>query len=271
MTPEDVRCDSRSSTSELPLLSFRETPRSCSYLPHETAALEYRYFHFLSAEAYRRFLERGWRRFGRVVFRPQCPTCRSCRSLRVAVDRFTPSKSQRRAVARNSGITVRFQRVTATQAHVDLFNAYHREMHSRKDWPTHVVTLAEYQAEFADPTVSFAWETLYFQNNQLVGVGLVDVLPQALSSVYFFHDPGWRSLGPGTFSVLREIAWARELATPYLYLGYWIEQCPSMSYKSRFVPHELVAQGVDFGETPVWITATACGGTDHPAQSGDSA
>jgi arginine-tRNA-protein transferase len=125
-------------------------------------------------------------------------------------------------------------------------------MHLRKGWPAHQLSQGEYAAEFADPAVEFAWETLYHRNGRLIGVGLVDVLPDGLSSVYFYHAPDWRPSGPGTFSVLREIEWARELGLPYLYLGYFIERCPSMAYKNRFNPHELLAGGVEPGGRPVW-------------------
>jgi arginine-tRNA-protein transferase len=236
----------------LPLLHFRESPRTCSYLPDETAALEYRYLLELSPDACQQYLDQGWRRFGRVVFRPRCPTCTSCRSLRVDVAEFRPSKSQRRCLSRNERITFRAQRAGATAEHVRLFNAYHRDMQIRRGWPEHQITLEEYQAEFVDPAVSFAWEMLYFRGTRLIGVGLVDVLPAGLSSVYFYHDPEWRQAGPGTFSILCEIEWARELARPYLYLGYWIERCPSMNYKSRFTPHELLSERVGT-QMPAWI------------------
>ncbi len=242
-------------------MAYRETPRTCSYLPDETASLEYRYLNNLDEATYLKYLERGWRRFGRVVFRPQCPTCRGCRSLRIDVNQFTPTKSQRRCLARNSKIELRTQPATVTPAHIELFNAYHRDMHQRRNWPVHEITPAEYHAEFADSKVSFAWETLYFQEDRLLGVGLVDVLPNAMSSVYFYHDPAWRPLGPGSYSVLREIDWARKLEIPYLYLGYWIERCPSMSYKSRFAPHELIAASVDAGESPVWKVPGGPSGT----------
>ncbi len=241
MTPIELHSGLNSLKEELPLLHFRESPRTCGYLPEETASLEYRYLLELTPQSYQEYLERGWRRFGRVVFRPQCPTCTSCRSLRVDVTKFRPSKSQRRCLSRNTDVTLRVQPASVTREHVALFNAYHRDMQVRRGWPEHQITAAEYRAEFADPAISFAWETLYYRGTHLIGVGLVDVLPTGLSSVYFYHDPAWRPNGPGTYSILREVDWARELNNPYLYLGYWIERCPSMSYKAHFMPHELLS------------------------------
>jgi len=56
----------------------------------------------MTAEAYRELLRRGWRRFGLDFFRPACPRCVKCRSLRIDVPEFKPSSSQQRNLRRNS-------------------------------------------------------------------------------------------------------------------------------------------------------------------------
>jgi arginine-tRNA-protein transferase len=57
--------------------------------------------------------------------------------------------------------------------------------------------------------------------------------------------------------VLKEIETAAALGIPWLYLGYWIAACPSMTYKNRFAPHEILRAYVGDGEEPDWQPAEA--------------
>jgi arginine-tRNA-protein transferase len=232
---------------------FTENPHRCTYLPDQKAALEYRVFDELDAADFQRLLERGWRRFGNYCFRPACAACGECRSIRVDAANFRPSKSQRRTLARNGHIRVKWRRVQATQDHVDLLNAWQADMSRRKGWQPMFMTLDEYEQSYIGPPCSFGYEGAYYDGEQLVGVGLVDWLPGGLSSIYFYHDPAWRPLAPGVFSVLQEIEFCRAHGLPHLYLGYWVAGCASMAYKSQYRPHELLEGRPGDGEAPIWL------------------
>src|SRR5580692_8988549 len=73
-----------------------EKPRPCAYLPTESASLEVRVMLDVTPEELDALLERAWRRFGPIYFRPACTQCGECVSLRVPVDRFVLSRGQRR-------------------------------------------------------------------------------------------------------------------------------------------------------------------------------
>lgn len=47
----------------------------------------------------------------------------------------------------------------------------------------------------------------------------VDVLPDYISSCYFFYDPEYANLSLGTFSILTEIELARIMRRSYYILG----------------------------------------------------
>lgn len=241
----------------LELLRGAAPPGPCSYLPDETASLEYRYLLEISAQEFEGMLSRGWRRQGACFFRPKCPACVKCRSLRVDVEAFRPSKSQRRAWKQNTEIRLVVRKPSVTAEHLAVFNAYHADMHRRRGWRHDPSDADDYARTFLAGHFPFASEFLYFQKRELVGVGLVDLTPRVMSSIYFYHRPDWRPLSPGTVSVLREIEFARESNRKWLYLGYWIRENASMSYKNRFEPHEVLERYVGDDEAPVWTRPIA--------------
>src|SRR4051812_14942121 len=111
-----------------PCLPFTTPLAQCVYLPAETSRMSYRFFEELGADDFQQLLARGWRRFGEQFFRPSCPACAKCRSLRVRVADFVPGKSQRRVLRKNTGVRVEVRPATVTPEHVRLYNAYHSFM-----------------------------------------------------------------------------------------------------------------------------------------------
>jgi arginine-tRNA-protein transferase len=185
------------------------------------------------------------------------------------VDEFQPSRSQRKVLRKNSDVQVTLQPPSVSDEHVRLFNAYHADMTARRGWSHSRTSIEDYENSFLVGLWPFAGEMLYHRRNELIGVGLVDVLDDAVSSVYFFHAPAWRPAAPGTFSILQEIEFCRATGRRYNYLGYWIPGCGSMTYKAHFGPHEILERYVEPHEEPVWsrtaappADADAVGGSD---------
>jgi leucyl-tRNA---protein transferase len=125
-------------------------------------------------------------------------------------------------------------------------------MAARRGWPGTPTTFEDYYSAFLAGDYPFAFELQYYRGERLIGVGLIDILPQGLSSVYFYHAPDWRTKAPGVFSLMCEFDFCRERGIPYLYLGYWIERCPSMAYKSGYGPNEVLENYVEEDDAPEW-------------------
>ncbi|PVU85424.1 hypothetical protein BB559_003549 [Furculomyces boomerangus] len=90
-----------------------------------------------------------------------------------------------------------------------------------------------------------AHHMLYYLNNKLIAIGVIDILPYSISSVYFIYDPDYSKLSLGTYGALREIALVRKLSQSlpdlkYYQLGYYIHSCVKMAYKGQFKPSELL-------------------------------
>jgi leucyl-tRNA---protein transferase len=218
-------------------LRFFAPSARCEYLPDETARLEYLHVDRMTAAEYSVWLEEGWRRFGHVVFRPACPSCRKCQSLRVPVDAFRPRRTQRRVWHANGGaVRLRIGAPESTPAKRLLYERFHRYQHVAKGWPAPDADGVD--AFTGNPFPTEEW--CYFVDERLVAVGYVDVLPDGLSAIYFFHDPEERHRSLGTFNVLSVIDSARQRGLPWVYLGYYVEGCGSVEYKARFRPNEVL-------------------------------
>jgi leucyl-tRNA---protein transferase len=234
------------------ILRFVEQPRQCSYLPEETASLEVRFIADMSPAEYADLLARGYRRFGSQVFRPACENCQKCQSVRVLVQQFTPNAGERRILQKNKNIRAELKPLFASTDHVELYNLYHRFMNEHRGWPLQQTTLEAYRLEFLSGARNSGRQWLYFEEDKLMGVALMDEAPGAISLVYFFYHPGWRAKSPGTFSILNQILYAKASNLQYAYLGYWIEACPSMSYKGRFRPRQILIRDPAHDAFPSW-------------------
>jgi len=241
-------------------LEIEGSESSCSYLPGQTARMTYRLAYVLPESRYEQLLSRGWRRFGRTLFRPACSACRACQSLRVVIPEFAASKSQWRVISKSpelNDLTLVVQKPSVSDEHISLYNRYHLDMHHRRQWPFRQIDREHYFDSFIDGHFPFAREFQYRYQGQLIGLGLVDVTKSAMSSIYFFHDPEWRDAALGTYSVMREIEDGRVHNRQWLYMGYYIRDCGSMNYKNRYRPNQLLKQYVADNETPVWETPIA--------------
>ena len=86
----------------------------------------------------------------------------------------------------------------------------------------------------------------YRIDGKLVAVGVVDILPKCLSSVYVFYDPDYNFLSLGVYTALRELELTRKLhlSDPdrfvYYCMGYYVHQCQKMRYKGQYSPSFLL-------------------------------
>jgi leucyl-tRNA---protein transferase len=231
-------------------VTFITRPSPCEYLPDRVWQLRHEVIPDLRPDVYMERLRAGWRRFGPVVFRPECPSCRMCQSLRVPVASFRPNQSQRRAWKKNAGdVTLRIGPPCITPERLELLAKFHRHGQATKGWPTD--GQSDLDLFVANPFPTEEWS--YLLGDRLIGVAYVDALPEGLSAIYFFHDPAERHRSLGTFNILAMLAAARQRSLPHVYLGYFVAGCRSLEYKARFRPNEVL------GAAGAWEPFTARG------------
>lgn len=237
--------------------SYTEPPHECAYLPQRAASLDIRVMVDVSPAELGTLLERGWRRFGPAYFRPACAACEECVTLRVPTATFHPSKSQRRARRSAAHLTRAVGKPIVDRERLELYERWHAQRERARGWEPSPLDAERYAFDFAfdHPAVrevSFRDPT---RGDRLVGLGIVDEVPDALSAVYFFWDPEHAppSLGTAHVVTLIDDARARDLA--HVYLGYRVAGCASLAYKGRFGPHELLEGRPAIRALPVWRSA----------------
>jgi arginyl-tRNA--protein-N-Asp/Glu arginylyltransferase len=224
-----------SAQADYDALRYVSPEKPCPYLPDKNARSEAYGVEQLDTAVYERLLTRGFRRSGRVVYRPRCRACRECRQMRVPVDSFQPTRSMRRVARRNADVIVEEGRPAPTQAKFALYCRYLDAQHD-DSMARSYETFCEFLYDSPMQTTEFR----YRLGEHLLGVSIADRLPSGLSSVYMYFDPDFADRSLGTFSVLWEIDYCRRAGLPYYYLGFYIAGSPTMSYKSRFRPNEIL-------------------------------
>lgn len=191
----------------------------------------------------------GFRRSQNFAYRPFCPNCNACKPVRIPLDGFSHSGSQRRLVNRNADIDWSFAKSEATNEQYKLFRRYQQGRHAGGSMET--MTFGEYrQMVTGAPVKSSMMLGRRRDDGELLAAMYFDELDDGGSAVYSFFTPDEPKRGLGTVMVLALADRLRERGGSYLYLGYWIGGCAKMSYKSRYRPLEILTDAgwIDFHE-----------------------
>ncbi|KAI9513199.1 arginine-tRNA-protein transferase [Russula earlei] len=90
-----------------------------------------------------------------------------------------------------------------------------------------------------------SYHQLYRLDGRLVALGVIDILPSSVSSVYFMWEKEYEKFSLGKLSALREISLAKEFhdagvpQLKHLYMGYYIHNSQKMRYKGEYSPSYL--------------------------------
>jgi len=243
--------------NQLELLSPKSTDfclddNECSYIPGKRVRMNYKQVDVVSKTFATAAVQRGWRRFGKNFVYPVCFGCTGCKSLRIAVKDFKYGKSKRKTINRNEETKIVIQEPSVTQERVDLYNRYHAYKAKIDGWNHHDMTIQEYHDNFVAGAHDFGKELLYFIDDKLVCVDLIDILDDGVSAVYCYYDPDYPRNSLGTYSLLYEIKLAENLGLDWVYLGYWVDGCKSFEYKENFQPMEILEGYPRIFEKPEW-------------------
>uniref|UniRef100_A0A914WND2 Arginyl-tRNA--protein transferase 1 n=1 Tax=Plectus sambesii TaxID=2011161 RepID=A0A914WND2_9BILA len=192
------------------------------------------------------------------------------KSLEDRLEQALPSKPAHRLefrLVRSHPVSREFSR-TLTESHAT-YAQYQTTVHGD---PPSKPSLSQYRRFLCDsplnekkPSSSSAdfagfgsFHQQYLLDGKIIAVGVLDILPHCVSAKYFYYDPAYQFLSLGTYSALVEIALVRKLAkiVPALrwyYMGFYIDSCPKMRYKGRYLPSDLLCP-----ETFTWVPIEKC-------------
>jgi len=215
---------------------FASTPEPCSYLEDRKSVSAFANPHMdMDMGTYNELIQHGFRRSGGYIYRPHCPHCQECISVRVPVKNHRSSRNEKRVMRRNSDINSSIVPGRFRDEHFDLYRRYINSRHNDGSMANPSKT------DYHRFLICDWTDTLFFEyrlNRILIAVAVCDITDSGLSAVYTFFDPDYADRSPGHFAILNQIEESRARDLDYLYLGYWIRNCSKMSYKRRYKPLE---------------------------------
>ncbi len=186
-----------------------------------------------SSNKFESLLGLGFRRSGNQIYRPHCPICSACSSVRVLADEFMPTKSQKRKLNKaKNRFEVKYSQVEREQ-YYPLYSKYISLRH--QDGSMYPPDKSQFQSFLFCSWLTITFIELWDQEN-LVAVAVTDCMDNAISAIYTFFDPDYEHFSLGTVMILQQLKFAKQQHKQFVYLGYQIDECDKMKYKTQFLP-----------------------------------
>ena len=228
---------------------FVTAPGPCPYVPGRIERKVFAELRGAEAPEMNEALGRiGFRRSQNVVYRPSCDSCQACVSVRVVAPRFLPSPSQKKLLKRHADLEVHACEPWSTEEQWALLQRYLAARHPAGGMAAmdgHDYADMVEQSPVDTVVVEYREPSLDGRMGRLLGCCLTDKQSDGLSMIYSFYEPDDDArTGIGNYIILDHIARAGRAGMAYVYLGYWIDGCDRMAYKTRYQPAEQLKAGV---------------------------
>ena len=179
----------------------------------------------------------GWRHFGAQFYRYSLHApeggVRLVQPLRVVIDRFQASASQRRILRRNADLDVRFEPPRLDDERRALF-AKHSQRFTENIPPSLEAFLGNAPGKVPGAMIEVSARLA----GRLAAVSFLDLGREGASSVYAIYDPAFARRSLGIATMLWELDHARRQGCRYYYPGYAYHTPSGMDYKKQFAGTE---------------------------------
>ncbi len=238
---------SESTPSESPLsLPIADTipnEHECSYLDNRIANLPLKLpSRILTLDEFDRALAVGMRRSGVFLYQTSCQECSACEPSRVDVHRFVWRDSFKRVLKRGDQcLEIRIGRPILDEQRLVTFNRHRCQRGLGAE--DSMYRAEDYENFLVDSCLAQSIELSFWMKEELIAVSIVDCGRLSLSAVYTYFDPKYSKLSLGTYSILKQIEFARDSGRQFAYLGMYVSENRHLNYKARFTPQERWIDG----------------------------
>ncbi|WP_434938017.1 arginyltransferase [Shewanella sp. HL-SH8] len=211
-------------------------PFDCSYIVGNQEQLLVIQESHLDGQLFEQLLAMGFRRNGNAIYKPRCPACQACQSIRVPVQTFMLSKRQKRTLKKNQHLHWKVVE-SSTAAHYALYDRYISARHH--GGPMYPPSQSQFDDFLLCDWLPSTFIELYHQD-KLIGVAVTDNLAHSLSAIYSYFDPDYEKNSLGSLMILIQCQLAKSLGKHFIYLGYQIDENRKMSYKRQYRPYQIL-------------------------------
>lgn len=187
----------------------------------------------LAPSVFDTFLLKGWRLLGQSLVRHNFSVCRGkiCNTvpLRIRLDDFEFSKSQRQLLRRNQSLIAKRSTIRLSQQKFRLFDLHVNRLHERQP-----ASLASFLNPFSGQVPVPGQEWRIYEDKQLIACSFFHLGGEAVSGTYCIFDPAFSQYSLGTYTMLLELQLAKEQGKKYYYHGYAYNVPSQFDYKLNF-------------------------------------
>jgi arginyl-tRNA--protein-N-Asp/Glu arginylyltransferase len=188
----------------------------------------------LHPEVFDDYLSEGWRLLGFTMVRHNYSVCRGkfCHTipLRIRLDGFTFSKSQRKLLQRNAHLQVGYRPIAIGPDQEALFVRHANRFGERR--PTQVFSFLGPTAH-REPVTGMEF-TVQVPGQPISAYSYIHIGAHTISGTYCFFDPDMEHLSLGSYTMLLELQKAMALGKKYYYHGYCYDVPSQFDYKLNF-------------------------------------
>ena len=186
---------------------------------------------------YEHLIKSGFRRSHNILYNQVCADCNLCKSIRINVNNFKLSKSNKRVLNKNKNLFTKKLSNNPSKEQFALFKKYLEFKHN--DSEMNEMNFQDYCKMFVSKGINTkVYE--YFYKGELVGCIISDFLEGSISMVYSFYSELFLKNSFGKYIILDHFRLAKDFDMDYVYLGYWVEGSSKMEYKNSFNSSEVL-------------------------------